>query len=138
MPSDSRHADLTRLARQEAVDLGQEYVGTEHLLLALAKMDYRPVGKAMASVGMRYDEIRREVERVLVSQLKGLDLSEAPLVPRVKRAMDRATARQGGEATPEDVLIELLEDSDTVAYQLTMNRGVEPSVLASVVRQWKA
>jgi ATP-dependent Clp protease ATP-binding subunit ClpC len=52
-------------AIQEARSLKQGYVGTEHILLALLREDTGVAGVILAGFGLRLEETRREVERIL-------------------------------------------------------------------------
>ncbi|MDQ4132457.1 MAG: Clp protease [Actinomycetota bacterium] len=56
---------VVHAAQTEARALGHAYVGTEHLLLGLAGQPSGVAADALAAVGVRHDELRRAVLRVV-------------------------------------------------------------------------
>ena len=52
---------VLELALREAIALRHNYIGTEHLLLGLARSDDRVVGDTLASVGVELGPLRRAV-----------------------------------------------------------------------------
>ncbi|MGH3444584.1 MAG: Clp protease N-terminal domain-containing protein [Nocardioidaceae bacterium] len=53
------------LALREALALGHNYIGTEHLLLGLARCDDRVVAETLAGAGVRRDPLRRTVREAV-------------------------------------------------------------------------
>ncbi|MEQ4206637.1 Clp protease N-terminal domain-containing protein [Actinopolymorpha sp. B17G11] len=53
-------ARALEVATREALRLGADDVGTEHLLLALASDEQRPAGRVLAEAGLSYPALRRE------------------------------------------------------------------------------
>src|SRR5262245_40233349 len=82
------------LARVEAARAGLEYVGTESVLVALATLKQRPVGRALAACGLSEEKLRKEVARLAAPPPAGMMLHipvrRLLLTPRVKRAVERA------------------------------------------------
>ena len=52
-------------AQAEARALGHNYVGTEHLLLALLREGSHPAGAALARLGLDHDGVRSDVVRII-------------------------------------------------------------------------
>ena len=52
-------------ARQEATELHHEFIGCEHLLLALSARDGTPAADALAAVGLRTPDLRERVIRLV-------------------------------------------------------------------------
>ena len=50
---------------ERARGMGHEYVGTEHVLLALAEEPTTRVGRALASLDVTGDVVRRDIERIV-------------------------------------------------------------------------
>jgi ATP-dependent Clp protease ATP-binding subunit ClpA len=50
---------------QQSRTFGHDYVGTEHVLLALAEDPQTPAADALARLGITRDVVRRDVERVI-------------------------------------------------------------------------
>jgi ATP-dependent Clp protease ATP-binding subunit ClpC len=138
-----RANDVIGLARQEAAVLGTEYVGTETLLIALAGITNRPVGRAMQRCGLNQERLRREMRRLVAppppGMLAGLPKWRIPLTPRVKQAIDRALvvakARGAQWYEVEDVLIALLQDQTTVAFQMVTILASPADLQQAVIRE---
>jgi ATP-dependent Clp protease ATP-binding subunit ClpC len=68
---------IIELAREEALELEHHYVGTEHLLLALAS-DYEGVAaQVLIGLGINLEDVRREVLDVLAHPAPSIDPSPA-------------------------------------------------------------
>jgi len=76
-----RFTDRARLvvkgAQQEARQLGQSYIGTEHLLLAILHLDSGIAHDVLIEVGTSYDSVRRALLDVDSRQWDGPDDAEA-------------------------------------------------------------
>lgn len=52
-------------ARQEAISLGHNYVGTAHLLLGLLRVENGEAAKILGNLGLTYQTIRDEIVRLV-------------------------------------------------------------------------
>ncbi|HPY89660.1 MAG TPA: Clp protease N-terminal domain-containing protein, partial [Lentisphaeria bacterium] len=74
------------LARKEARNMGNETLGTEHLLLGLIQLGRGVAVAILRKMGLNLDLVRREIE--LNGKGPSQDLKEAgdmPISPRVRR-----------------------------------------------------
>ncbi|MEZ0069448.1 hypothetical protein ABIA32_005492 [Streptacidiphilus sp. MAP12-20] len=55
-------------AREEAVLLGHDFIGTEHLLLGVLRQDADPAARLLAAQGLSLDATRATVRRLLAAQ----------------------------------------------------------------------
>ena len=53
------------LAQEEARLLNHNYIGTEHILLGLISEGEGVAAKALESMGIQLDDVRREVEEII-------------------------------------------------------------------------
>src|SRR5690606_32107895 len=74
IPFTPRAKKVLEIAAQEARAMSHKYIGTEHLLLALMKDHESAAATALASIGVEYDRVKEEIERVL----RGGDAAAAP------------------------------------------------------------
>jgi ATP-dependent Clp protease ATP-binding subunit ClpC len=74
IPFTPRAKKVLEIAAQEARAMSHKYIGTEHLLLALMKDHESAAATALAAIGVEYDRVREEIERVL----RGGDAAAAP------------------------------------------------------------
>jgi ATP-dependent Clp protease ATP-binding subunit ClpA len=98
-------------AKEEALGLNHNYVGTEHLLLGLLR-DFPGAGaRLLRRLGVELDETRAAVEFV-VGRGGAPVTGEIGPTPRAKRtlaaAVEAAAAHHRAAAAPEDLLLALL------------------------------
>jgi len=74
IPFTPRAKKVLEIAAQEARAMSHKYIGTEHLLLALMKDHESAAATALAAIGVEYDRVKEEIERVL----RGGDAAAAP------------------------------------------------------------
>jgi Clp amino terminal domain, pathogenicity island component len=131
----ARH--VIALAEQEARQLNHEYVGTEHLLLAIVADDSGLATEALRSLGVRADDVRHEIEKLVQRGPTAVTLKVVPLTPRAQRAIEFAIeeTRYWSQKLvgPEHLLLGLARESDGVAGQALRNLGLKPKELAHEV-----
>jgi ATP-dependent Clp protease ATP-binding subunit ClpC len=107
-------------AQKEADSLRHPYLGTEHLMLALAKRGVESVS---------YDTAREQVvERVGVGDEQWIAGLPRPFTPRAKRVLEAAlndAVDSGREQFgPDDILLALVSDSRGVGGEVLRDLGV--------------
>src|SRR5690606_8080945 len=65
IPFTPRAKKMLEIAAQEARAKSHKYIGTEHLLLALMKDHESAAATALAAIGVEYEGVKEEIERVL-------------------------------------------------------------------------
>ena len=78
------------LAQDEARNLGQMYVGTEHLLLALIKEGEGVAAQALAKLDVTYDETLSTVRGLTEGDGEPVPGGHIPFTPRAKRVLEGA------------------------------------------------
>jgi Clp amino terminal domain, pathogenicity island component len=125
------------LANDEARSLGHDYVGTEHILLALVRDPSGIASKTLGTLGITPQSVRAEVERLVNRGPNPTSTSALPLTPRAMRAIDDATLEAAVVnekcAGPEHLLLGLLSEGEGVACQVLINLGVTPDNLRKEV-----
>ena len=112
-------------AQKEADSLKHGYLGTEHLMLALAKRGIEDVF---------YDAARKQViERVGEGDEQWIAGLPRPFTPRAKRVLETALndAVDAGREQfgPDDILLALVSDSRGVGGEVLRDLGVTPEQL---------
>ena len=120
---------VVQLAHREALALGHDVIGTEHLLLGLVAEGEGVAAQVLRNSGMELSEVRSRVEAAVGKghpREKPLDL---PLSPRAKRVLDLAMreARNMGVnyVGTEHILLGLLAEGEGVAAQVLTAMGLE-------------
>lgn len=109
-----------------AGQMGHTYIGSEHLLCALAKSTESAAGALLARHRIRFrDLILQLKERVGIGT--GSSLSENDFSPRLRKllmnARSSATARNDSYVGTEHILLSMLTDRDCTAYSMLCERG---------------
>ncbi len=65
LPFTPRAKRVLELAKEEAGNLGHDYIGTEHLLLGLLRESEGVAAQVLESMGLKLDEVRQEILEVL-------------------------------------------------------------------------
>lgn len=129
------------LAQREARRYRHDYLGTEHLLLALVAEREGVAARALANLGVDEDRVRDAVETVL-----GPGTVEArgtvALAPRAKRslelAVDEARQLKHHFIGTEHLLLGILREGDNVAVGVLSHLGVTlPDVYEQMEVVWQ-
>ena len=118
-------------AQKEAKDQGHNYIGSEHLLLAMLKDTSQGAGAILAQTGLTYDKFK-EVVLELVPPETGL-VQSINYTPRTKRIFELSfeVARQMGNSyiSTEHILLGILHEGKGVGVLAMSNLGVNPKQL---------
>lgn len=121
---------LTQQARRESYSLNHDYIGSEHLLLALMKTD-SVATKALEAAGANYDLLRQ----VVINNIgKGQAIRPATeYSKKVRQILElaRLNANKFGNSSAgeEDVLFAILADDDSLTNIMFLLSGVEKEVV---------
>ncbi len=115
-------------AQEEAARLGENYVGTEHLLLGLVRENDSVAARILERLGVNLGRVRQEIERQ-VARGDGRLGQEMQLTPRAKRVIDLAyeEARQlnNNYIGTEHLLLGLVRESEGIAGRVLARLGVD-------------
>ncbi|MEA4883554.1 MAG: ATP-dependent Clp protease ATP-binding subunit [Clostridia bacterium] len=116
------------LSQDEAKKLGHNFVGTEHILLGLAREGQGVAARALQNLGIEPDAIREEVEGIIGKGDAG-EIEMVGLSPRAKRvlelAIDEARSMGHGYVGTEHLLLGLIREGEGVAAQVLQNLGAD-------------
>ena len=123
----TKHArQVLQIAQEEAMRLNHNYVGTEHLLLGLAKEENGLASKVLREVGATSAEVVRQVERMAPRNPRP-PFGKPTLTPRTKRVIELAVeeARQMGHAYigTEHLLLGLVREDEGIAAEVLRSLG---------------
>ncbi|MFO1442045.1 ATP-dependent protease ATP-binding subunit ClpC [Bacillus sp. Bva_UNVM-123] len=122
-----RAQKVLALAQEEAIRLGHNNIGTEHILLGLVREGEGIAAKALYALGLGSDKIQQEVENLIG---RGKDSSQAPphYTPRAKKvielSMDEARKLGHSYVGTEHILLGLIREGEGVAARVLNNLGV--------------
>lgn len=117
------------LAQEEAQRLNHGYIGTEHLLIGLIRVNNSVASKVLHGMGIDLRQVREMVERTSSSPLSS-HLQDEKLTPRIKRVLELAVseARRMGHhyIDTAHVLLGLMQEEDCAAVHILVKLGVSP------------
>jgi hypothetical protein len=127
------------LAMEEAKRFHHEFIGTEHLLLGLLRVEEESLRKPLQGAGIRLEAIRAEVERLVGVGAAGENPREFTYTPRCHAAMalagEEARAGKQKEIRPEHMLLGLLLEGGGVAAVVLKKLGVEAETMRREIRE---
>ena len=128
----SRAEKALELANDLAMELGHNYIGTEHLLYGLAKEGTGVASKVIEMQDVTPEQIKEEIE-VLIGVGSEIDVETVGFTPRTKRVIENAfrEARKLGTEYigTEHLLIGIMREGDSVAVRVMMNLNINPQRL---------
>ncbi len=115
-------------AQEEAARLGENYVNTEHLLLALLRESNATAVRVLQQLGVSPSRLRMELERQ-VPRGESRVGQETQLTPRAKRAIDfaydEARRLHHHYIGTEHLLLGLLREAEGLAGRVLQQTGVD-------------
>lgn len=116
------------LAQKEAERFNHDFVGTEHLLLALLAFNEGVAVEVLRKMGLNLDELRLEVEKSCGASGTTKVSGYIPLTDRLKRVLILSAAEARGMnynfIGTEHLLLALLRDGSSVAARLLQNLNI--------------
>ncbi len=121
-----RAQKVLALSQEEAVRLGHNNIGTEHILLGLVREGEGIAAKALQSLGVEVEKIQEEVEKLI--GVGKQPMQSIHYTPRAKKVVELSQdeARKLGHSYvgTEHILLGLIREGEGVAARVLNNLGV--------------
>ncbi|MGY0693987.1 ATP-dependent protease ATP-binding subunit ClpC [Virgibacillus sp. FSP13] len=121
-----RAQKVLALSQEEAVRLGHNNIGTEHILLGLVREGDGIAAKALQSLGLEVEKIQQEVEQLI--GVGKQTMQTIHYTPRAKKVVELSQdeARKLGHSYvgTEHILLGLIREGEGVAARVLNNLGV--------------
>jgi ATP-dependent Clp protease ATP-binding subunit ClpC len=134
-----RTRELLSYSREEATRLGNDYIGVEHLMLALLRDEEAPVARILREHGISLKAFRRELEDRVRAAVKR-PIENGRLIPTrqveqiFRRAGIEASRMESPEVQPEHVFLALLRDEASPITQALEQYGIRYANVLEVFR----
>ena len=120
----NRVKEVISLSREEALRLGHDYIGTEHLLLGMIREGEGVAISLLKKLGVSLDELRLSVEQATkgtaISNVK--NLANIPLTRQSEKVLKitylEAKIFKSQLIGTEHLLLSILRDEDNIATQI--------------------
>ena len=123
-------------AQEAALELGHDYVGTEHVLIGLIKVKNGVAAKALNELGLSAETIIEDVEEHIGRGNK--KVSSVYMTPRVKHvlelAVEVANHMNHNYVGTEHILLGLLSDGSGVAVGILRNHNIRANDIVDTIR----
>jgi len=125
-----RARKVIEVAEEEARRFNHEYIGTEHILLGLLKIDYGVGGNVLKNLtGSDLIRIKQEVEKLVIpnQSTSAIDkTNKLPITPRARKilgdyAYEEARNLGHNYVGTEHILLGIIRESEGVGAQVLMN-----------------
>lgn len=127
---------ILKQAEVEARKLNSNYIGGEHILLALITDDNGAVTRVLQSMGIASASVRSAVEYISGSNLQPVD-GTIDLSPRARKALDLAYEEASilghNYAGPEHLLLGLIHEGESIAAGVLESMNVELNIVRQEV-----
>ncbi|MBT4155350.1 MAG: ATP-dependent Clp protease ATP-binding subunit, partial [Candidatus Marinimicrobia bacterium] len=133
-----RVQQIIKLSKEEAIRLGHSYVGSEHLLLGLLKVE-GGLGKKVLDV---YDidpiEMVAMIEDMIKTSGGTMTLGHLPLTRRAERilrnAFSEASSRGETMANDEHLLLAMLRETEGIAIEILISFSLDYETVGDLIQ----
>ena len=118
----NRVQDVIRLSREEALRLGHDYIGTEHLLLGIIREGEGIAVKILRNLGGDLYKLKKAIEDTVRTSGGTLTIGNIPLTKQAEKVLKitylEAKLYKSDVIGTEHLLLSLLRDDDNIAAQI--------------------
>src|SRR5213080_30216 len=126
--------EIISFSREEALRLGNDFIGTEHLLLGLIREGDNTAVRILKSFNVDLYELRKEVE-LAVKDKTGKNIANINSLPLTKQAEKviritvlEAKAHKSTTVETEHLMLSILKNKENVATQILNHYEVDYEV----------
>ncbi|QUC03604.1 ATP-dependent Clp protease ATP-binding subunit [Atopobium sp. oral taxon 416] len=125
------------LAQDEARNLDQMYVGTEHLLLALIKEGDGIAAEALKNLDVTYDQTLEAIKEITRDGTEPIPGGHIPFTPRAKRVLEGAyremMTHSASYIDTQHLLLGIVDEGNGVAMEALSRMGVSGDAVRNAV-----
>ena len=128
------------LAQDEAVRMGHSYIGTEHLLLGLARLTGpdqadQALVRIFVELGLTLERVRAEIGKVIPPREQESSPLEMVLSPETKQVFELVVQKSQPDKPilPEYLLLAVVHDEQSFAAQILARLGATPERVRAAI-----
>ncbi|HNR19634.1 MAG TPA: ATP-dependent Clp protease ATP-binding subunit [Bacteroidia bacterium] len=138
-----RVKDVITYSREEALRLGHDYIGTEHLLLGLIREGEGMAIKFLKSLNINLVELRKGVESAVKGSTGNVsNLTNIPLTKQAEKALKitylEAKIFKSDIIGTEHLLLSILKDEDNIATQILNQFGITYDIMREELETFRS
>ncbi|MEM6263758.1 MAG: ATP-dependent Clp protease ATP-binding subunit [Bacteroidota bacterium] len=123
-----RVKDVISYSREEAIRLGHDYIGPEHLLLGLIREGEGLAIKILADLDVDLSQLKRSIENAIKGTVTTINLTNLPLTRQAEKVLKitrlEAKLLKSGVIGTEHLLLSILREENNVAAQILSRFGI--------------
>ena len=128
----NRAQNVLEIANQIAIELGHNYIGTEHILYGLVKDEKGVAAKVLENQDVTPKKVLEEIE-ALIGREENSAEDTVGFTPRTKRVIENAfrEAKKIGSdyIGTENLLMGIMREADSIAVRILLDLQVNPQKL---------
>ena len=129
---------ILKSAKEEAIRLGHSYVGSEHLLLGLLRLDSGIGSKIFDIYDCDIEDIQAMIEDLIKTSGGTMTLGHLPLTRRAERilrnAFNEAASMGSTIADDEHLLLALLKETNGIAFEVLNSNSLDYDSVLELVK----
>lgn len=130
-----RVKDVISYSREEAIRLGHDYIGPEHLLLGLIREGEGLAVKIIIDLGVDLTQLKRAIENAVKGTVASINLTNLPLTRQAEKVLKitrlEAKLLKSAVIGTEHLLLSILREENNVAAQIFTRYGVTYDLVRS-------
>jgi ATP-dependent Clp protease ATP-binding subunit ClpC len=124
----SRVRDVIQFSREEALRLGHDYIGTEHLMLGIIRLGEGIAVRILKNINCDLPKLKRTVEETVRTQSTSVTVGNIPLTKQAEKVLRitylEAKLFKSDVIGTEHLLLSLLRDDENIAAQILQQFNV--------------
>ncbi len=125
----SRVSKVIRYSKEEAMRLGHDYIGTEHLLLGIIKEGEGIAVKILQNLGVDLNKLKKAIEDATAPSGGTMTIGNLPLSKRAEKALKmtyiEAKNFKNDVVGTEHLLLSILKEKDSLAAQILLTFNID-------------
>jgi len=125
----SRVNDVIRLSREEALRLGHDYIGSEHLLLGIIRDGEGIAIKILKNLDVDLYKLKKGIEDTVRSSSSTLTIGNIPLTKQAEKVLKiiylEAKLYKAEKIGTEHLLLSLLREEENIAAQILLQFSID-------------
>ncbi len=137
-----RVKDVITYSREEALRLGHDYIGVEHLLLGIIREGEGTAVRIITNNKVELRELRRILEGAIqIKPDKQVNLGNIPLVKQAEKVLKitylEAKLFKSPMIGTEHLLLSILKENDNIAAQTLIKNGINYEIVKDELNMFK-
>src|SRR5699024_9617466 len=124
----SKVKDVIQYSREEALRLGHDYIGTEHLILGIIRLGEGVAVRILKNLNCDLDKLKKTVEDTIRSTGGPVAVGSVPLTKQAEKVLRitylEAKLYKSDTIGTEHLLLSLLRDEENIAAQILQQFSV--------------